>query len=135
MKKFLIMPLVALLLLSGCTMPTQKIAVQALDKGTKHSHTVFYDMSRIARQGVLDQGAVSAATAAENQDPQAAQAAVKKVFDDMNKIDFLHIQWERSRALIRLGQQYVWEQEGIVNILTDEFSTAKEKVENKDNSE
>lgn len=134
MKKMFMLGLVCALLgltMTGCTMPTQKIAAQSLEQGANHAHTVFYDMSRIARQSILDQGAASAVKAVQDQSTDGAQQAVKRVFDDMNKVDYLHVQWERARALIRVGQQYVWEQEGIVNVMIDEFEQAKKEVDAK----
>jgi hypothetical protein len=128
MKKLLIVGLM-IGLFAGCTAPTQPIAVQALDIGTKQAHNVFYDMSRIARQNVLDRGGDAAQSAAEAGDAQAARQAVKDTFDSMNTIDWLHIQWERSRAFIRIGQQYVWEQKGIANLMAEEIQKAMDDAE------
>lgn len=112
-------------------MPTQRIATQALDKGTKHAHTVFYDMSKIARQKVLNEAAASAKTAVRNGSEQEAEVAIKTLFDDMQTIDFLHVQWERARVLLRVGQQYVAEQEGVLDILSKELDEAKKEIEAK----
>ena len=112
----------------GCTTPTQRIASQSLQRGVDQQHTVFYDMSRIARQELLNAGAAAAVIAAENQDATAAQAVVKEVFDKMNNIDWLHIQWERSRTLVRMGQQYIWSQQGVFDILKKEWEEAAKRA-------
>jgi len=122
---FMIVPLL------GCTTPSQPIASKALSEGINQAHSVFYDMSRIARQEVLNAGAEAVAQAAEAQDPVAAQMVLKSVFDKMNKIDWLHVQWERSRAFVRIGQSFVWGQKGLFDILIKEWDKAKENYDKK----
>ncbi|KKM63990.1 hypothetical protein LCGC14_1505930 [marine sediment metagenome] len=119
---------ICLMFVVGCTTPTQRIASQSLQRGVDQQHTVFYDMSRIARQELLNAGAAAAVIAAENQDATAAQAVVKEVFDKMNNIDWLHIQWERSRTLVRMGQQYIWSQQGVFDILKKEWEEAAKRA-------
>jgi len=135
MKKKILIPVMFMsFLLVGCTSPTQRLAAKSLSEGVDQSHSVFYDMSRIARQKILNAGAIAAADAAAAGDTARAQAVVKDVFDQMNTIDWLHIQWERSRALIRIGQSYIWEQKGVLDILIKELRQSKANYEQKNST-
>ena len=117
--------------LIGCTSPTQRFAERSLQLGVTQQHSVYYDMSRIARQEILNNGAAAVVVAADNQDATAAQAVVKDVFDKMGDVDKLNIQWERARALVRIGQQFVWSQQGILDIMKKEFDTASKRAKGK----
>ena len=111
----------------GCTTPTQRIAIQALSRGVSQAESVKNDLSKQLRQEILNSGAAQVALAAEKQDVAAAQVVVKSVFDKMNQVLWLHEQWERSRALMRMGQQYIEEQQGILDIIKKEWDEARRR--------
>lgn len=122
-------PICLIVFLIGCTAPTQPIASKSLSEGINQAHSVFYDMSRIARQEILNSGAADAAKYAKEGNAEQAQLVVKRVFDQMNNVDWLHIQWERSRALVRIGQEFIWGQKGILDIVVDDWEKAKDNYE------
>ena len=127
--KRLIVLIISLSLLVGCTAPTQPIADQAMSVGIAQAHSIVMDLIRLQMQRIGDSAIQSVRGAASSQDPDAAQAIVVSVMTDVQKVQYLQQQHERARALMRIGQQYIWEQKGIVNILIDEFQEAKEKVD------
>lgn len=133
MIKMIIVPIFALML--GCTSPTQPIAERALDAGTKQEHTIISDLAAIAKQSAVDKGVADAIAAVKNQDVDAAKTAVENAVTQFDKIGWLQIQHERARALLRMGQTFVWSQEGIFDIMIGEFQESKKRSDNKDNTE
>lgn len=116
-----------LVLFVGCTMPSQRIAAEAIDRGAKQEHNIITDLTKIAKQSAVDNGVAKARAAAASNNPDAAQAAVQEAVTQFDKIAWLQIQHERARSLIRVGQSYIWSQKGIFDIMVEEFQEAKKR--------
>jgi len=119
--------LVLPLLMLGCQ-ATQPIAAKAMDTGLRHQDKVFTNLADKHAQLVLNYGAEQAVDAVENSDTTAAQGAVKYVFDEMNELSWLKVQWERGRTLLRTPQEYIWSQKPFYWILWDEWKAAEQEV-------
>lgn len=132
MRNMIIVSSLMLLLAVGCTAPTQKIATVAMQRGMDHTYTIVDDLANIAKQSALDIGAIEVREAVRSSSEPEAVNAVKKSFNQCNKINWLQIQNEKARAELRLAQMYIWSQEGILDIMYDEFKSAKEESDAKD---
>jgi len=135
MKKKII-PFVALLLLvgTGCSQ-TQLVASQAMEDGLNHAHKVYVNTSDMAKQLILNNGADKAAAAAQAGNIQEAHAAIQFVFDHMQNLGYLNIQWERARALLRTPQEYIWSRKHILQILHSDLEEAKSRADGKRSDE
>jgi len=118
------------LFLLGCE-ATQPLAASAMDAGLKHQHKVFTNLADKQAQIVLNYGAEKAATAASESDATKAQGAVKYVFDEMNDLAWLKVQWERGRALLRTPQEYIWGQKPFLKLMWEEWQEAEKQVDAK----
>lgn len=116
---------VGLIAMAGCTMPTQRIAADSLQRGIAHENSIVYDLSNIAKQAATDKGVAAAKAAAIQGSVTGAQSAVETALSEFEQVCWLQIQHERARALMRVGQRYIWSQEGIVDVLLKEFDEAK----------
>jgi len=131
MRKFIwLIPI--LVVLAGCTAPTQPLAAQSLQVGADQEHSIVYDLATMARQSATNVGVAEAQAAALASDPELAKKAVEKAVSEFDKVLYLLVQHERARALIRVGQRFVWEQKGVVNIMIDEFKEAKKRSDEKE---
>ena len=113
------------LCLGACTPPSQRIASDSLQRGISHGHSIITDLANMAKQSTVNQGVAEARAAVLTANEQAAQDAVQNTVSQWDKISWLQIQWERARGLMRVGQQFVWTQKGIFNLIVDEFKEAK----------
>lgn len=132
MRKALIVGIFCCFIGFGCTSPTQRIAAHSLQRGVKQEADIVYDLSTLAKQQTVDAGVAKALLAVQDQDADAARDAVENTANTFNKIGWLQIQHERSIGLIRMGQVYVWSQEGIFDILVREGVEAKKRSDTKD---
>lgn len=131
MKKntILILTFAGLVALAGCTDPTQPIASEAISRGVAGDDRVVEDLSTIAKQYAVDKGVASARAVAASGKGDEAQGAVESTANAFETVGWLQIQHERNRALIRVGQTYVYSQKGIANILVDEAKQAKKNAD------
>lgn len=130
MKNYMIISAIfSMVVMLGCTSPTQPIAADALSRGVSGFNKTFDDMGRVAKQEILNSTAGKVNSAVEKQDPKSAAAALREGFNKRDDIEWLYIQKERSMSLIRIGQEFVWAQKGILNIMWDDWQKAKENTE------
>lgn len=118
-------------LLCGCTSPTQRIAERAFTIAMHYDATIVDDLSTLAKQQALDASAREIDLAFNDKNVDKAKLSATNLANTWEKIGFLQIQNERKRALFRIGQQYVLEQRGILNILFEEAVQAKQNSDNK----
>lgn len=128
MKQFAI-GLICCVFVAGCTLPSQRVADQEMSLGTRQADAVYRDMGRLARQSILDKAAADAAVAATAGSSEDARAVVQSLFDTMNHIAWLDVQWERARAVLRDAHGYIMEQQGILSLYAAEWKEAKKKME------
>lgn len=133
MKKILIL-MVSLLLCTGCSQ-TQLGAAQAMEDGLNHAHKVYVNTSDMTKQFILNSGAAQAAKAAAAGDVAAAHASIQFVFDSMQNLGYLNVQWERARALLRTPQEYIWARKHIFQILNSDLKEAKKRADDKRKAE
>ncbi len=131
MKKVIWFVIPILVVLIGCTTPTQYIAANSLERGVDQTANIVSDLSTMAKQYAVDMGVAEARLAATAGDADAAQVAVQKAVSQFDKIGWLQIQFERSRSLIRVGQRFVWSQKGVFDILISEYEEAKNRSDKK----
>ena len=120
--------------LGGCSQ-AQIVASQAMEDGLNHAHVVYVNTSDMTKQLILNSGAQKASDAAQAGDVVAAQAAVQYVFDHMQNLGYLNIQWERTRSLLRTPQEYIWSREHILAILHRDLVEAKDRADAKREAE
>jgi len=116
-------------LFSGCA-GTQPFAAQSMEAGLNHQHAVFNNVADKFAQTVLNYAAHRAAIAAENGDPEEAQKVIQDLFDEMDELGYLQIQWERGRSLLRTPQEFIWSKKSIFNILWSDWKKAEKRVVN-----
>ena len=133
MKIFITLILI-LISASGCSQ-SQLIAAQSMENGLNHAHVVYVNTSDMAKQLILNSGAYKAKKAAEDGNVEAAQASVQYVFDYMQNLSYLNIQWERSRALLRTPQEYIWSRRHILSIVHDDIQQIKKRMDAKQEAE
>ena len=129
-----LLSLLSLLSLFGCSR-TQIVAAKAMEEGLNHAHQVYVNTSDMTKQFILNDGAAKAALAAQAGDVAAAHAAIQEVFDNMQNLGYLNIQWERARALLRTPQEYIWSRRSIFSILHSDLKKAKKRADEKRSEE
>jgi len=113
---------------SGCTAPTQPIAQKAFERGEVHGFDVYENLEDLAKTINFTSMKQPLEAAVEAKDQQAAKDLVKERFDNLEKILYLRIQYERSMHLKRFSYAYIVEQKGILNILEEEWKEAEQRA-------
>lgn len=132
MKKIMIGLLLSLSLSSfACTSPTQIVAEDALKRGSIAKDKLVVDLSMLARQSFLDEAADDINEAVNEKDAHKAQDALLKYANMTEKVVKLLIQNERAKTLTRVGERFIMEQRGIVDIWLSEWDEAKKIQESK----
>ena len=112
----------------GCSSPTQKVATSAADILFTQADSTTYDLVMVAKQQAVDKAAadVKAAVLAANSD--AAVKAVETLATTFEKIGYLDSQYTKARAgpggIVR---QYIWQQQGVFDVLLKEAEQVKSK--------
>ncbi len=118
------------LMLTGCSAPTQKVAMQAEAIKNQQMTTVVGDLANIGKQQAVDLSAAAVRTAAAKNDPDEAQAALEKAVNTFEKISWLEKQAIRARfGPGGVVDQYIWGTQGIFDILYRDWQKAKDKVQ------
>lgn len=129
-RKLYVLGLVALsLIVGGCTLPSQRVAQEALSIGVEQNTKIITAYGQIVRQLIVDSQAAVVRKAVADGDQAAAVAAVEKTATLFDACGYLDVQGERARSTIRIAQSYIWEQQGVFNIVADEWKAAKQKVD------
>jgi len=117
---------------TGCTKPTQIIAQDALQRAKQQDNKIIKDLSTLAKQYALD---ITGYKMHSAKDDKERDKIVLSFMNELDKISFLQITHERVLRILGITERYVWEQQGILNILSEEWSEArkiaKKKKENK----
>lgn len=129
MKKILPFVCVFALFTMGCTAPSQKLASISVQRGMEHMNSIAYDLATESKQSALDIGVLEVKKAVANQDETAAVAAVEKAFNKCNRIGWLQIELEKAKSYIRMGQMYIWSQQGVLDIIYRDIQKAKAAAE------
>ncbi len=132
MKKILTLVCVLALSVAGCTSPSQKIAAVAVQRGMEHTSNIVYDLATEARQSAIDIGVLEVKLAVANQDEKAAVDAVEKAFNKANRIGWLQVELEKAKSYLRIGQMYIWSQQGVLDIIYRDFKKAKAAADAED---
>lgn len=129
MKKYILLFVLVFVFAQGCTAPTQPIAQESFRLGIQQEHTIISDLSLISKQYAVDKAVADARAAAAKNDLDAVQMAVEKLASDFETVSWLQIQHERARAVMRVAQQYIWEQKGIFDVMKKEIEQASKITE------
>jgi len=133
MKLKISIALVALLATSGCTTPANKIADEALARGLRHSDNVVIDLANQSRYYIA-QYHLSRIKDAKG-DNTVVTKEVNELVNNIIKVDWLAMDvYNRAREYTRSGQRYIWEQRGILDLLFEDFKTAKQRALGDDNA-
>jgi hypothetical protein len=127
MKKMLI--LLAVALACGCTGPKYRFAEYSLRTGINNDDRVINDFANLVKQGSLDTAGHEVSAAVKGQDAAAAKGSVLKLVNIWDKVFALQIAHERNRQLEMIGLQFVWEQQGFLNLLAQDWRDASLKAE------
>ena len=122
--------LVGWLILIGCSTPTQRVAANAMTVGLRQQRSIVNDLVNIAKQGAVDKAIADAVKSVRDGNENAAQLSIETLANQFQKISWLEVQHERAVAVLRLAQQYIWQQQGVLDIYSREFQAAKEAVDN-----
>jgi len=131
-KTFIVSALLVGFFVAGCTGPTQKYAVEFLDRGRATDRTVVVDLVSQAEQSILDKNAAVAAVAATNGDAAAAQKAVLDTVNELRKVHWLHTQHERAQSAYMMVDMYLYSQVGVGNLIWKDLVEAKRASDAKD---
>lgn len=119
--------LAALLLLGGCTTPSNKIADEALARGLRHTDGVVTDLANQSRYYIA-QYHLERIKAAKGDEALVTQE-VNKLVNTIIRVDWLAMDvYNKAREYTRSGQRYIWEQRGILDLLLEDFKTAKQRA-------
>ncbi len=133
--KIAIIALVVLLLSSGCTRPTQVLAEESQRRGVQAVNENFNDLSLLAKQYVVNTAVAKARSAAFAGNADDAQLAVQFLANEWDKLYSLAIKHERANVYLRNAKRYIWEQQGVLNILWDELQRARQVIKERDEAE
>jgi len=121
----IVLMLAGVLLVGGCTSPTQRIATQALSRAMSQEDQIHNNLSDMVWQQALNVCAAKVDKAVEAGDKTSAASAIEDFSDATSNVAYLGVQHERVRSLFRMTEQYVWQQQGILDIVWREFKIAK----------
>ena len=113
----------------GCNSPKYRFAEYALRTGINNDDKVVDDFSNLLQQTTLDYTGEKVEQAVKTGDAAAAKQAVlnfANVWDTSFNLKLAH---ERNRQLNMMGLQYVWESQGILNILYNDWHEASLKAQ------
>lgn len=136
MKQKILICLICLapILSMGCTSPKQVIVANSFERAMETEHNVVQDIQKKAQQNALDKMRDGVHRAIDAQDKNMADKEMLEFANETEEIMFLRIAHERARELFRLTQQYIEEQRGIFDILSDEWNQADQIVKEKKDS-
>lgn len=132
MKKQMIIVLFLLVPIMGCTSPKQVIVANAFKRAMDTEHTIVQDLAKRAQQNALDKMRAGVHRAIDSQNKNMADEEILGFADESEKIVFLRIAHERARELFRLTQQYIEEQRGLFDILSDEWEQADKIIKERE---
>lgn len=112
----------------GCSAPTQRVAENAMTVGLSQQRSIVHDLVNMAKQNAVNDATSTAIEAVRNGDESAVRDSVEGLANQFQKIGWLEIQHERSIAILRLAQQYIWQQQGVLDIYSREFQSAKNAI-------
>ena len=123
---------VSALFIGGCTSPTQKVAIEAMRRGLTTTDQIHEKLADMAWQNALNGSWTELEAAIDSDDKAAAAAALEKFSDIASDVRFLDIQYERARAMLRVPLQYIYEQQGIVDLWWEDIKKSKARSDAKD---
>ncbi len=129
--KYVVLMLVALFI-SGCTSPTQRIAIQAIDRAVVIDAQIFDNMSDMIWQSALNISALKIEAAVAARDTAAAFAALEEFSDAAANVTYFTKMNERTSSLYRLTKQFIWARQGVLNLIWKELQEAKSRSDAKD---
>jgi len=115
----------------GCTSPSNKIADAGLDRGLVKIDDVVDDLATQARYyiGEYYGERVNKIIAAGNATPEAINVELSSLATSVMEIDWLAMEtYCKAREYTRFGQRYIWEQRGILDLLLEDYKTARSRA-------
>lgn len=109
----------------GCTAPTQKVAVAAEQVADRQDNTIVTDLVNLAKQAAVDAAAGKVAAAATKGDSDSAAAAAIDGMNAFDKIGWLQVEYAKSRAARQIVKQFLWSQQGILDLMLDKAYAEK----------
>ena len=128
MKKMMV--IFAVCMAIGCTGPKYRYAEYSLRTGINNDDKVVKDCTNLIKQNSLNNAGQEVTLAVKAQDVDGAKKSVKKLVNVWDQAFALQIAHERNRELQMIGLQYVWEQQGFLNLLVKDWREAEMEVEN-----
>ena len=113
----------------GCNSPKYRFAEYALRTGINNDDKVVDDFSNLVQQASLDYAGEKIELSVKTGDVAAAKQAVlnfANVWDTSFNLKLAH---ERNRQLNMMGLQYIWESQGILNVLYNDWHDASVKAQ------
>lgn len=111
--------------ISGCTAPTQKVAVAAMEKANAENDKLTNTLIVASWQVSLNAANDSIQHAVSSGDKDAAKVALQKFSNMAVDLKTASVQYERIRSLYRVALQYIYEQKTFFDILVVELKQAK----------
>jgi hypothetical protein len=124
MKKFII-SIICIIFVFGCTAPTQPSAERDLQVAQKQFATITYDLAMKAKYAEFMRAYDLVQT---SQDPNERAQAVQQMSNAYTDIEFLLVEAEKAKGLLREGREWVRAQRGVFNVLIEKWSDAKKVV-------
>ena len=128
MKKTLIFA-AFIIMAVGCTGPKYRYAEYSLRTGINNDDKVVNDCTNLIKQNSLNNAGQEVTNAVKAQDADGAKKSVKKLVNVWDQAFALQLAHERNRELQMIGLQYVWEQQGVLNLLAKDWRDAEVQVE------
>ena len=127
MKKYIILLVIGSFMFIGCTAPTQRIAERSMSVAMHYDSTIVDDLSNLAKQQALDASSKEIEAAFKDQSVDKAKLAATNLANTWESVGFLQLQNEKKRALFRIGQQFIFEQRGVLDIMIEELDASNKK--------
>jgi len=130
MKRLTITTLLVCMFAVGCTKPSQKIAVEAMNRGTETNEKVVKELANYARHYVGEAFNLRIlALHTDGAEPAVITAQLNEMANTLIQIDWLAMEtYTKSREYLRQGQRYIWEQQGWADLLFRDLKAAKEQT-------
>lgn len=129
MKKLTVLSVfIPFLFFIGCTMPSQRVAAQALELSIEHDTAITNEFANMSKQMAVDVQTMKVKIAVRNKDEEGAVAAIEQTANYFDMISYLELQSEKSKSLKRIAQSYIWEQAGIFDLIYDDFQATKKAL-------
>lgn len=109
---------------AGCTAPSNRVAEQSIQLADQHTSKIVLNLHDKAWQATLNAAAARIEKAFDAGDKAGAAVALEEAANKFGELEWLSIQYERSRSALRLAKQYIWSERGWWDVAKESWAEA-----------